>query len=90
MIAIRTLCAMLVLTGIAAAQDVIPLYQDMAPGSTQENYPEKQYFSKALEHRSGHQRDTADTNGVQTRRGVAKRHRYRNLPRRRFHGPLDH
>jgi acetyl esterase/lipase len=47
MIAIRTLCTILVFTGIAAAQDVIPLYQGTAPGSTQENYPEKQYFSKA-------------------------------------------
>jgi hypothetical protein len=38
---------MLILTGVAMAQDVIPLYQGTAPGSTKENYPEKQYFSKA-------------------------------------------
>jgi acetyl esterase/lipase len=44
---LRTLCTMLVLTGAAAAQDVIPLYQGAAPGSTEESYPEKQYFSKA-------------------------------------------
>jgi len=31
----------------AMAQDVIPLYPGAAPGSTPENYPEKQYFSKA-------------------------------------------
>jgi len=30
----------------AAAQDVVPLYPGTPPGSTQENYPEKQYFSK--------------------------------------------
>jgi acetyl esterase/lipase len=32
---------------LAAAQDVIPLYPGTAPGSTEESYPEKQYFSKA-------------------------------------------
>jgi acetyl esterase/lipase len=37
---------MLILTGAAAAQDVIPLYQGTARGSTQENYPEKEYISK--------------------------------------------
>jgi len=30
----------------AAAQDVVPLYPGTPPGSTQENYAEKQYFSK--------------------------------------------
>ena len=30
----------------AAAQEVIPLYPGTAPGSTPENYPEKEYFSK--------------------------------------------
>jgi acetyl esterase/lipase len=30
----------------AAAQDVVPLYPGTPPGSTQENYPEQQYFSK--------------------------------------------
>ncbi len=43
---LRTLCAVVFLTNVAAAQDVIPLYPGLAPGSTQENYPEKQYFSK--------------------------------------------
>ncbi len=43
---IRTLCAVVFLANVAAAQDVIPLYPGLAPGSTQENYPEKQYFSK--------------------------------------------
>jgi acetyl esterase/lipase len=47
MSAFQTLCTMLILTGVATAQDVIPLYQGTPPGSTQENYPEKQYFSKA-------------------------------------------
>lgn len=43
---LRILCIMLSLVAVAAAQDVIPLYPGVAPGSTQENYPEKQYFSK--------------------------------------------
>jgi acetyl esterase/lipase len=33
----------------AAAQDVVPIYPGIPPGSTtQENYPEKQYFSKVF------------------------------------------
>ena len=36
---------MLSLVAVAAAQDVIPLYPGIAPGSTQQNYPEKQYYS---------------------------------------------
>lgn len=43
---IRTLCLVLFLASLGAAQDVIPLYPGTAPGSTQENYPEKEYFSK--------------------------------------------
>lgn len=35
------------LTTFAAAQDVIPLYPGTPPGSVQETYPEKEYFSKA-------------------------------------------
>lgn len=34
------------MVGFAAAQDVVPLYPGTPPGSKQENYPEKQYFSK--------------------------------------------
>jgi len=34
------------MVAIAGAQDVVPLYPGTPPGSTQENYPEKQYFSK--------------------------------------------
>jgi acetyl esterase/lipase len=37
----------LCLTGLADAQQVIPLYPGTPPGSTPESYPEKQYFSKA-------------------------------------------
>lgn len=44
--AVRILCIALLLVAVAAAQDVIPLYPGTAPGSTQENYPEKRYFSK--------------------------------------------
>lgn len=44
--AVRLLFAALSLVGFAAAQDVVPLYPGTPPGSTAENYPEKQYFSK--------------------------------------------
>ncbi len=43
---IRTLCAVVFLATLSAAQDVIPLYSATPSGSTQENYPEKEYFSK--------------------------------------------
>lgn len=42
----RTLCLVVFLSTLAAAQDVIPLYPGTPHGSTPENYPEKQYFSK--------------------------------------------
>jgi len=44
---IRTLCLVLFLATLASAQDVIPLYPGTPPGSTPENYPEKEYFSHA-------------------------------------------
>jgi acetyl esterase/lipase len=44
-ILIRTLCSLVFLATLAAAQDVIPLYPGTPPGSTPENYPEKEYFS---------------------------------------------
>jgi acetyl esterase/lipase len=44
---VRTLCLVFFLAPRAAAQDVIPLYPGTAPGSTQETYPEKEYFSKS-------------------------------------------
>ena len=43
---LRFFCLMLSLLTVAAAQDVLPLYPGLPPGSTQENYPEKQFFSK--------------------------------------------
>jgi acetyl esterase/lipase len=43
--AVRILCTVLSLVAVAAAQDVIPLYPGIAPGSPQQNYPEKAYFS---------------------------------------------
>lgn len=46
-IGLKILCILLSAVAVAAAQDVIPLYPGAAPGSPQENYPEKQYFSKA-------------------------------------------
>ena len=44
---IRTFFALACLANFAAAQDVIPLYPGTAPGSSEENYPEKAYFSKS-------------------------------------------
>src|SRR6202047_4755296 len=43
---IQTLFLVVFLPTLAAAQDVIPLYPGTPTGSTQENYPEKEYFSK--------------------------------------------
>jgi acetyl esterase/lipase len=43
---IRALCSVVFLSALAAGQDVIPLYPGTPPGSTQEHYPEKEYFSK--------------------------------------------
>ena len=43
---IPTLCVAALLTIPGVSQEAIPLYPGAAPGSTQENYPEKQYFSK--------------------------------------------
>lgn len=45
-LAVPLLFAGLSMVAIAGAQDVVPLYPGTPPGSTQENYPEKQYFSK--------------------------------------------
>jgi len=43
---IRTLCAVVFLATLGAAQQVIPVPFNPGPNSTQENYPEKEYFSK--------------------------------------------
>jgi acetyl esterase/lipase len=45
---LRTFCAAALLLSLrsAIAQDVIPLYPGLPPGSTPANYPEKEYFSK--------------------------------------------
>jgi acetyl esterase/lipase len=45
--AFRLLLAVLSMVAFAAAQAVVPLYPGIPPGSTEENYPEKQYFSKS-------------------------------------------
>ena len=45
-VVVRTLCVVLFLATRLAAQDVIPLQTGAPPGSTPENYPEKEYFSK--------------------------------------------
>jgi hypothetical protein len=43
---VRTLCVFVFLATRVPAQEVLPLYPGTPPGSTQENYPEKEYFSK--------------------------------------------
>src|SRR5437867_2611907 len=43
---LRILCVLFLLAALGAAQDVIPLYSGTPPGSTPENYSEKEYFSK--------------------------------------------
>jgi acetyl esterase/lipase len=43
---LRTLSLLLLTASCAAAQDVLPLYPGTPPGSSPENYPEKEYFSK--------------------------------------------
>jgi len=44
---VRTLFLVVLLSTLAAGQDVIPLYPAAPAGSIEENYPEKAYFSKA-------------------------------------------
>jgi acetyl esterase/lipase len=44
---VRILCVLGLAAAAGLAQDVIPLYSGMAPGSTDTSYPEKEYFSKA-------------------------------------------
>src|SRR5260370_19396668 len=43
---VRTLGVVVFLATLGAAQDVIPLPTSAGPNSTQEKYPEKEYFSK--------------------------------------------
>jgi acetyl esterase/lipase len=43
----RSLCVLGLVAVAGLAQDVIPLYPGVPPGSHEENYPEKEYFSKA-------------------------------------------
>jgi len=43
---IRILCVFGFMAVTAVAQEVIPLYSGLAPGSREETYPEKEYFSK--------------------------------------------
>jgi acetyl esterase/lipase len=45
-LASRLFCIVLLLAPVASAQDVVALYPGLAPGSVQESYPEKAYFSK--------------------------------------------
>lgn len=44
---VRAVLSIFFLATLASSQEVIPLYPATPPGSTQENYPEKEYFSKA-------------------------------------------
>ena len=42
---LRTFGLVIFAASLASAQDVVPLFQGTPPGSTPENYPEKEYFS---------------------------------------------
>jgi len=44
---VRTLCIVVFLATQLTAQEIIPLPASTPPGSTPENYPEKEYFSKS-------------------------------------------
>ncbi len=43
---IRIICLLGLVAASGVAEEVIPLYSGLAPGSAEESYPEKQYFSK--------------------------------------------
>ena len=43
---VRILGVVVFLATLGSARGVVPLYPGSVPGSTQENYPEKEYFSK--------------------------------------------
>ena len=43
---VRIVCVLGLVAAAGVAQDVIPLYPGIAPGSGEETYPEKEYFSK--------------------------------------------
>jgi hypothetical protein len=43
---IRALCVVMLLVSLGLSQDVIPLPVTATPNAPQENYPEKEYFSK--------------------------------------------
>src|SRR5215469_3610833 len=45
-LALRLACALVLLAPLSQAQDVIPIYAGTPPGTPQQTYPEKQYFSK--------------------------------------------
>ena len=42
----RIICGIVLVAGSGFAQEVVALYPGLAPGSVEESYPEKQYFSK--------------------------------------------
>ena len=84
----RTVCVVVFLATLGAAQDVIPLYARTPPGSTQENYPEKEYFSKIWN--TDVVANVTKPDNVQTLFRVEKWYRVGDLPGRRFYGPLHH
>jgi hypothetical protein len=82
--AVRVFCFVLSLVAIGTAQEVISLYAGTAPGSTQENYPEKQYFSKVWNTDVVTNVTRPTLTVFQTFSGVEKWHRSRYLPRGQF------
>ena len=86
----RTLFLVVFLATLAGAQDVIPLYPAMPPGSAQENYPEKEYFSKIWNTEVVANVTKPSLTVFKPSPELRKRHRHGDLPGRRIYGPLHH
>jgi hypothetical protein len=85
---IRTFCVVLVLATCVAAQDVLPLYPGTPPGSAQENYPEKEYFSKTWNTEVVANVTKSNPDSFQAFSGAEKRDGRGDLSWRWFYGTL--
>ena len=74
------------MVAIAGAQDVVPLYPGVPPGSKQENYPEKQYLLQSVERRDYRERNPAHYNHIQAIAETQQWHGDGHRPGRRAHG----
>ena len=86
---LRLLCILLACAAVASAQEVIPLYPGIAPGSAPADYPEKQYFSKAWNTEVVTNVTPPHADCLQAFGGNQEWKRHRHLPRRRFYGAVD-